>query len=56
MRTSKWEPTAQELQQLDMLGFADQLANRQATRTPNWQSFYAGRAELEQRIRDRDDG
>ncbi len=38
---------------LEFEAFSKELQNRQGTQIPDWQEFYAQRAELEQRIRRR---
>lgn len=38
---------------LELASFIEKLINRQGTHIPDWREFYAHRAALEQRIRDR---
>jgi hypothetical protein len=50
------EPFLPNALTLESLIFADQLASRQKTRIPNWNTFYAERVELERRINEREEG
>jgi hypothetical protein len=41
---------------LELASFVDKRKNRQGTHIPNWNAFYAERAELEHRLHYRDEG